>query len=241
MSLFHRILMIAALSLFGVSAHGQTSQTTADPSGHWVGAVSAPFGEVPVEIDLTRNAQGELAGTFSGQNLKGYPLTHVVGNGKVVSFEVSTADGGIFDGILLDDNTSMAGDFAAKAGSAPFSLKRKGDARIDKLVPSAAIAKPLEGLWNGTLDVDGVTLRLVLKLVNQPDGTAIGTIANLDQGAVEIPIAAITQKDSSLTLDVKVVGGSYSASLNAQGTVLSGTWTQGPLALPLSFKRVVRN
>jgi hypothetical protein len=54
---------------------------------------------------------------------------------------------------------------------------------------------------------------------------------------LEIPIAAITQKASSLTLDLKAVGASFSGALNADATELAGTYTQGPLALPLTFRR----
>jgi hypothetical protein len=34
-----------------------------------------------------------------------------------------------------------------------------------------------------------------------------------------------------------VVGASYTAALNANGELV-GTWAQGPLSLPLTFKRV---
>ena len=75
-----------------------------------------------------------------------------------------------------------------------------------------------------------------LTMANQPDGTATGSFVNVDEG-LEIPITTITQKASSLTLDVKAVGGSYSGVLNPEGTELVGTWTQGPAVLPLTFRR----
>ena len=59
---------------------------------------------------------------------------------------------------------------------------------------------------------------------------------NVDEG-LEIPIATITQKASSVTLDVKAVGGSYSGALNAERTELVGTLTQGPASLPLTLRR----
>ena len=54
---------------------------------------------------------------------------------------------------------------------------------------------------------------------------------------LEIPITTITQKASSVTLDVTTVGGSYAGALNAEGTELAGTWTQGSATLPLTFRR----
>jgi hypothetical protein len=46
----------------------------------------------------------------------------------------------------------------------------------------------------------------------------------------------MAQKAANLTVDVAAVGGSYVGVLNA-GNELVGTWTQGPVALPLTFKR----
>jgi hypothetical protein len=38
----------------------------------------------------------------------------------------------------------------------PFSLTRTGDPRIEAPATSAPIGKELEGIWNGTLDVNGI-------------------------------------------------------------------------------------
>jgi hypothetical protein len=73
-------------------------------------------------------------------------------------------------------------------------------------------------------------------MTNQPDGTATGSFVNVEE-ALEIPIATITQKASTVTLDVKAVGGSYSGTLNSEGTELVGTLTQGAATLPLTLRR----
>jgi hypothetical protein len=242
MRLPRRTLLVATLFLLFVSSG--RAQSAADPSGHWEGTISAPFGEVRFEVDLARNAKGELAGTFGqpAQKLKGLPLANVAVLGKAVTFELkATAGGGTFQGDLLADGKSMSGTFIAQAGSVPFSLARTGDARIDALPKSAAIGKQMEGIWNGTLVVDGGQLRLVLKMANQLDGTSTGSIVSIDQGGIELPVAII-QKAADLTLDLKAVGGSYSGTLNPAGTELVGTYTaaQG-VALPLTFRRAANH
>ena len=73
-------------------------------------------------------------------------------------------------------------------------------------------------------------------MLNQPDGTATGAIVNIDQGGLTLPVA-IAQQGANLTLELKAVGGSYSGALNAAGTELVGTYTQGPRAVPLTFRR----
>jgi hypothetical protein len=45
------------------------------------------------------------------------------------------------------------------------------------------------------------------------------------------------QKAASVTIDVASVGASFVGVLNAAGTELAGTWTQGPLSLPLTLRR----
>ena len=224
-----------------------SAQTNEDPSGHWEGTISAPFGEVLIEVDLAKNAKGELAGTF-GQpaqelngralsKLKGLPLARVAVNGKAVAFQIKvTAEGGAFDGLLLADGKSMAGDFTSQGGTVPFKLTRTGEARIEPPPKSPPISKAMEGIWNGALDVQGKQVRLVLKMSNQPDRTSTGSLASIDEGGVEVPVA-IAQKAEHLTLEVKVTGGSYAGALNAAGTELVGTYTMHGIALPLTFRR----
>ncbi len=224
------------------------AQTTADPSGHWEGTISAPFGEVRIEVDLTKNAKGELSGTY-GQpaqelkgralsKLKGLPLSNVTVNARAVAFQIkATAEGGAFEGLLLADGKSMSGDFTSHGGAVPFKLTRTGEARIEPPPKSPAISKQMEGIWNGVLDVDGKQVRLVLKMSNQPDRTSTGSLASIDEGGVEVPVA-IAQKGANLTLEVRVTGGSYAGALNAAGTELVGTYTtHGGVALPLTFRR----
>ena len=112
-----------------------------------------------------------------------------------------------------------------------------GDAKFDPPARNPRIGKELEGKWVGTLDVNGVPMRVSLTLVNQPDGSSTGSLANLDQGGVEIAVSNINQTASSVTIDVKIVNGSFSGTLNAEGTRLSGTWSQRTFTGPLIFQK----
>ena len=58
-----RSLAIVALTLIVAVAH-PTSAQTADPSGHWEGAIVAPFGEIPIALDIARR-DSRLVATFS--------------------------------------------------------------------------------------------------------------------------------------------------------------------------------
>ncbi len=215
------------------------AQTLADPSGHWVGAVLAPNMEVPIEVDLAKDSTG-LSGTFANpsQNLRGLPLGSIAVVGREVSFQVRGSAPGerAFKGTLSDDGQSLSGDYSQGGYTIPFVLARKGDAQFEAPVRNAAISKTLEGTWNGAIEAGGVQRRIVLNLVNRPDGTSSGHFLSVDEG-LEIPISVITQKASGVVLEVKALGGSYAGTLDAAGAEMAGTWTQGAAAVPLTLRR----
>jgi hypothetical protein len=242
-----RLLLVASLLLVLVPA-SVLAQETVDPSGHWTGAIRVPAfngadaRDIAIEVDLARSASGALAGTFSqpAQDVKGLPLSKVSVEGRVVTFELKVrTGGGTFRGTIADA-TKLSGDFTTAEGgyAIPFNLARTGDARIVTAPKSEPIGKELEGTWNGTLQVEGKQERLVLKMSNQTDGTSAGTILDVDGSGVDIPIA-VTQTASNVTIDVPSVAASYVAVLKA-GNELVGTWTQGPLTSPLTFKRAAQ-
>jgi hypothetical protein len=234
MQLFGRTLLAAALLVS--SASSLQAQAAADASGHWEGMLQAPGMDVGFEVDFTKTGTGALAGTVSipAQKLKGLPLLKVAVEGRKVTFYARANQP--LTGVLSDDGTSLTGDFFAGGNSVPFTMNRIGDARVIPAATSAPIGKELEGAWNGTLEASGMQLRLILTLANLPDGTAIGHIVNLDQGGLRLPLV-VTQKASSVTLDSTVVPSSFSGTLNPAGTELAGTFTQGTLSVPMTFRR----
>ena len=232
-----RMPLLAALLLLPLAS--LPAQLPADPSGHWEGAIQAPNMDVTIEVDLAKNTKGELAGTANipAQNLKGLSLANFAEKGRSVGFQIKGAPGErVFSGVLSADGKSISGDYTQLGYTMPFTLTRTGEPGNEARARSAPVAKELEGTWNATLAANGTERQLVLTLSNQPDGTADGNILNVEEG-LEIPIDVITQKASRLTLDMKAIGGSYAGTLDAQGTELAGTFTQGSIALPLTFRR----
>ena len=131
MRLIIGMLVLAAALLLSVAP---LSAQTADPSGHWKGAVHAPFGDVNVEIDLAAADSGALVGTFTNpsEQINGLPLSNVVVEGRSVRLEIKTGTSGqMFKGQLSADGQSISGDFLMSVYAVPFSLTRTGDARIE--------------------------------------------------------------------------------------------------------------
>ena len=226
----------AVLTLI-LSAQVALADSTA-ASGHWDGAIQVPDNALGIQVDLVKNAKGEWMGTIDipAQHLKGFPLSSVAVKGNAVSFLLKGPPGDPkFDGTVSADGKSLSGNFTQGGAALTFGLKRMGNARIETPAKSTAITKDLEGAWEGTLDTGGQQLRLTLKMSNQADGTAAGTMISVDQGGVEIPITTITQKGSSLKVELKSINGAYAGEVK-DGT-LAGQWTQGPGTFPLVFRR----
>lgn len=215
--------------LFGQSTPG---------SGHWEGVIQLPDNEVAIEVDLAKTNEGWVGTLKSSQQKMKAPLEKIAAKENSVSFAIKGVPGNpAFQGTLSADGKSISGNFTQGERSFTFKLTRTGDAKIEAPAKSTPVSKEFEGRWEGTLDVGERQLKLALKLANQPDGTAAGSIISVDQGGAEIPITTITQKGSNLKLDIEMIGGSYTGDLNKEGTELSGQWSQGPGTFPLTFKR----
>jgi uncharacterized protein len=103
-------------------------------------------------------------------------------------------------------------------------------------VASVGFSQDIIGDWNGTLNANGGELRLVLHITKNTDGTLKATLDSVDQGANGIPVSSATLKNSTLSVKVDAVNGTYEGKVNAAGSEIAGTWTQG-MGLPLTFHR----
>ena len=104
---------------------------------------------------------------------------------------------------------------------------------------SAARAEDLSGDWQGALHTAGGDLRLVLH-VAKADGAYQASLDSLDQGASGIPVSALTFSGGTVSLQVPAVRGSFEGKLDAKGSEIAGTWTQGG-SLPLVFRRLPKS
>jgi hypothetical protein len=209
---------------------------TVDPGGHYEGVASSPAGEMALQIDLTKTAKGDIAGTLTipAQKLTGFPLTDVAVKGQDVSFAIATSGGGYYRGEL--QGNKISGEFSTQMGALRLDFDRTGDARTYELPKSARLGHEFEGVWNGLLDVEG-GMRVTLKLSNQADGTSGGTLISVDENDLSVPVV-IAQDGTKLTLTLPMVGSSYVGNVNAAGTELTGTYTTSRgLVLPLVLKK----
>ena len=79
------LLPLVAAVLLASASHAR-AQAAPDPSGHWKGSIAIPGSDLAFEVDIARNADGELIGTITGTDVKSLPFTKISVNGRSVSF-----------------------------------------------------------------------------------------------------------------------------------------------------------
>ncbi len=95
----------------------------------------------------------------------------------------------------------------------------------------------IEGHWQGTLDAGQAKLRLAFHITKAPGGKLAGTMDSLDQGAMGLPLDAVSFEGGKARFELRSVGGRYEGTLSKDGSELSGVWKQGDISLPLFLKR----
>jgi hypothetical protein len=228
---------IHALLMAGVVvAGGAAAAARADLSGHWEGVLQAPDRLLDFQIDVARGTDGAYAGTISlpGEGLHGLPLKAVALDGASVSFHARSDQ--TFTGTLSADGKSITGEFSMQGGSAPFRLSRVGDAKIEAPPTSPRISERLAGTWNASVPTRQGGVSVVLKLSNTAEGRSTGTLINLNDGGIELPLA-IEETASGVTLRTTPIESVFSGTLSADGMILDGTYRQGPQSMPVTFRK----
>lgn len=101
-----------------------------------------------------------------------------------------------------------------------------------------AASRSIDGNWLSVVEVSGITLRLALKVSKSADGSLVAKLDSIDQGANDLPIDTITQKEKAVSFSAAKLGLSYEGTLNEKGDEISGTFKQGAGSLPMVFKRI---
>jgi hypothetical protein len=94
----------------------------------------------------------------------------------------------------------------------------------------------MQGNWLGNSVSGKVKMRLVLKILKTND-TYRAVIDSVDQGVMGIPVAKLSASPHSLHAELPALDAEYEATLNADGTALTGTWKQMNQSIPLTFQR----
>jgi len=106
---------------------------------------------------------------------------------------------------------------------------------------SALLAQNIIGTWQGTLKVNGangsVELRTVMKISRADNDSLKGVFYSIDQDPTPVAMTSITLKGAALKISLVQMNGAFDGTLSGDGNTISGKWTQGGRAIPLSLVR----
>lgn len=214
-----------------------------DISGHWEGAIKLPGTSLGIRVDLEQD-EGQWSGTIDipVQGLRGFKLGGLVVGESEILFSMPNIPGEPkFSGSVASDERSITGDFLQSGQTFEFHLERKGDKAPPREGETPAKGIPGEGfaaVWQGSLRVSVVELRLVLKLEKSESGDLSGTMDSIDQNAKDIPISKASENGRVLRLEVSRIGGAYDGELSDDGSEIVGEWAQGGQRMALVLKRI---
>ena len=114
-------------------------------------------------------------------------------------------------------------------------MKRTLPLLVFFLISISLCGQDITGSWNGALEVQGISLRLVLHVENGEDGYT-GSLDSPDQGAMGIPLSAIDYEAPDLSFTIDQLGVSYKGKKSPEATI-EGTFTQMGQSFPLNLSR----
>ncbi|MBO0748828.1 MAG: hypothetical protein J2O44_00145, partial [Porphyrobacter sp.] len=199
-----------------------------DPVGDWSGVLTTPRGALTLIVHVARDAKGALAATLESPDQ---------GPGTMPASEFAAGDGHLAWKIAAI-GASYKGDWDAAKNRWQGTFTQGADLPLvltRGLPPPRPTVKGLDGRWEGAIAVNGVNLRLVVRIATGERGTA-ANLDSPDQLAYGIPMSNLTHDGQAVSYDVPAVKAHYAGTLSADGSRIEGSWTQpGLAATPVTF------
>lgn len=155
-----------------------------------------------------------------------------------VSQKIAITSGFSFSGTLFMRCMLGACLLGGALSLSPWQAGDVAQAAESQAAPAAGSPSDGGGIWEGTLDVGTVKLRLAFHFDRNDQGDWSGTMDSPDQGAVGLPLDSVSWDGDSVECGMKAIGGSFSGKLDAEKRQLDGEWKQAGQKWPLVLKRV---
>ncbi len=132
---------------------------------------------------------------------------------------------------------------SSKAGMA--DKNNRGDSRdadssqtYDTATAGDVSGISIEGIWQGTLHVNGAELRIIFHISKDEEGSLTATLDSPDQGATDVPVDSVAFNNGKIFLLVKVAMGVYEGQVTDDLSSIEGNWKQGSFDIPLTLERI---
>jgi len=210
--------------------------TDAGPIGHWEADITGDGPQrMRVTLDLAKNEKSEWIASMGlpAENRTGLVVKNVAVNGKSVKFIALELMSTPFD-LTLGPDGNMKGKIS-RPGSPPVEFKRTGQAKVELIPASPAVAKELEGDWEGSLPMPNGGFRMVFHFKNQPDKTVKTTFDT--PTATDLPLNDVKQTGQKVEFGMRIAHGAFQGTLNKEGTELAGQFTHEANSMPLTLRK----
>jgi hypothetical protein len=218
--------------------------SAASLQGSWEGALQVQTARLRLVLNVTKADDGAYRATLDSidQGATGIPVNEITFSNGTVHVQLKGL-GATFEGQLRPSGNELDGEWQQVGKAFPLTFERttKPSTVAAPLKAEAYTRRanvPLQGWWQGTLQVRDVPLRILFKISAVTPKSYQGTMNSLDQGARNIQITSIEQSDSEVRMEMESINGHFEGTFNQEKEGMEGTWIQGGVNLPLTLRRV---
>jgi pimeloyl-ACP methyl ester carboxylesterase len=214
----------------------QPHTTPISIEGNWAGSLEAGDAVLHLVLHVSKSPDGSFTATIDSldQGVYGIEVSSFTLNSSVIHFSIPSA-AATYEGKLSLGRRSMDGIWTQGRNSLPLAFHREA-AGAGARKPSDAIA-PVEGVWQGALEGNGLRLRLQLHVSHDDQKQLLAALDSPDQGLSGLPAVKVSLKDSAFHFEIPLVDGVYDGTLDAAKSSISGNLKQGGVTRSLDFKR----
>ena len=229
------VFLLASVSALAVNG-------AQDPAGRWSGQAHIPGRDIRLVVDLAKDKSGEWAGSMivPGYDIKGAPLGNLKIADDDVSFDIGDALGAAPYGPAtftahLAAPGAMSGEMKQGGNSAPFTLKRVGEAQVESGVRSTAVSRETEGRWIGEYEMGGYPRHVTVDIANHPGAPASVDFVIVGKATTKLPIDFVSEEEGLLRVACSAYRITFEGRIG-DGTII-GTFENGPFEVPLALRR----
>jgi hypothetical protein len=217
--------------------------------GAWEGAMRYHIGQNMRKQRIVMRVLQEANGSYRAVldqidlGVTNLPATRFTAGWSSVVFESSSNF--VFRGTLNSGATEIAGRWSWPGAkrSQPLTLIHTQTPDVAQAPLALTDYTPrtgsdLQGLWQGTLKIGTVSLRLNFKIAESANGKYRGELNSIDQAPViPVPATVVDYSKPRMKISFQGIGAVFDGTLDDSGTAIDGKWTQAK-SWPLALNRV---
>jgi hypothetical protein len=203
-------------------------------AGDWNGSLNTGGATLRLVLHIATAKDGAFTGTLDSldQSVMGIPITTITLKDSKLALTIDTVHG-TYEGQVKPDGSGIDGTWTQ---TQPMTLNFARGPAAAAAGPEPAPPSDIDGTWAGTLDVNGTTLHILLKVTNTADGLT-AKVQSPDQSPAWLTASAVKRESGTLTASFAALQAEFSGKIASDLSSIDGTFSQGGGSLPLVLKR----